>query len=413
VKTASKLMASMLALTAAFTVGMWTGSSKAEDFKETISAYFYPVTYYFDGKKDTSDPSSYTNNGSKVPKSITYNGTMYVPLRYVGEKLGKEVGYNQKTRSAWIGKKPNLETTPTPAKPQPSSGSQIVSVPSSFKVNIGERWDAVKAKLGAYKSSYVGANQTTWWVYDKYWIGFRDGHVIELFSNDLSAQYNGVKVGSTRSEVEKKLKYTAKPEWNLYGARFIFQNQGDERALYKSGTNAVIAYYDNLDKKRLLGLRIVHPNELIHKKYFGYTYEYAQKPTIPSYPTNTATVNKHAAQQVLWVTNKERAKRKVPALSWSDQAAASAYKHSKEMETYNYFSHTTRNGKSPFDLMKEQKIKYTLAAENIAAGYPDAIEAVFGWMNSASHRKSLLNPAFKKLGVGVSGTYYTQHFFTP
>jgi hypothetical protein len=60
VKTASKLMASMLALTAAFTVGMWTGSSKAEDFKETISAYFYPVTYYFDGKKDTSDPSSYT-----------------------------------------------------------------------------------------------------------------------------------------------------------------------------------------------------------------------------------------------------------------------------------------------------------------------------------------------------------------
>ncbi|GEN33887.1 MULTISPECIES: CAP domain-containing protein [Aneurinibacillus] len=406
-KTTGKLAASMLALTAAFTVGMWTGAGEADDFKETISAYFYPVTYYFDGKKDTSDPKIYKNNGSNVPKTITYEGTTYVPLRYIGEKLGKQVGYDQKTRSVWLGQKPNLSTTTSP------SPTKVGSVSTSFKVDIGDRWDTVQARLGAAKATYMGANQTKWWVYDRQWVGFRDGYVIELFSSDPSAQYNGVKVGITRSEVEKKLKYIAKPEWELYGAKFIFQNDGTEKVLYKSDSHAIIAYYDTLDNKRLLGLRIVNPTELIHKKYFSYTYQYIRKPNIPSYPTETATVNQHAAKQVLWLSNVERAKKNVPALAWSDQAAASAYKHSKDMSDHNYFSHTTYNGKSPFDLMTEQKIKYTLAAENIAMGYPDPIEAVFGWMNSAGHRKSLLNPSFKKLGVGVYGTYYTQHFFTP
>ncbi|MFT9848712.1 CAP domain-containing protein [Aneurinibacillus sp. REN35] len=406
-KTVGKLTVSLLALTAAFTTGVWIGTSEADDFKETISAYFYPVTYYFDGKKDTSDPKVYKNNGNAVPKTITYEGTTYVPLRYIGEKLGKEVGYDHSTRSVWLGQKPKLST------PQPPPQSKVGTVSSSFKADLGDRWDTVRKKLGNEKAAYTGVKQTKWWIYDKQWVGFRDGHVAELFSNDPSAQYNGVKIGMSRGEVEKKLKYVAKPEWELYGAKFIFSNDSGEKVLYKNGLHAVIAYYDTLDNKRLLGLRIVNPAEIVQKKYFSYTYQYTKKPVIPSYPTDTATVNRDAAKQVLWITNIERSKKKAQTLTWSDQAAASAYKHSKDMSDHNYFSHTTYSGKSPFDLMAEQKIKYTLAAENIAMGYPDPIEAVFGWMNSAGHRKSLLNPSFKKLGVGVYGTYYTQHFFTP
>ncbi|MCC3377732.1 CAP-associated domain-containing protein, partial [Cohnella sp. REN36] len=103
--------------------------------------------------------------------------------------------------------------------PQPPPQSKVGTVSSSFKADLGDRWDTVRKKLGNEKAAYTGVKQTKWWIYDKQWVGFRDGHVAELFSNDPSAQYNGVKIGMSRGEVEKKLKYVAKPEWELYGAK--------------------------------------------------------------------------------------------------------------------------------------------------------------------------------------------------
>jgi len=54
-----------------------------------------------------------------------------------------------------------------------------------------------------------------------------------------------------------------------------------------------------------------------------------------------------------------------------------------------------------------------MAGENIAAGYPDAIEAHESWMNSPGHRKNVLEKDFTQLGVGVIADYYTQAFLTP
>lgn len=295
----------------------------------------------------------------------------------------------------------------------PAASVATVTAAAGFKVGIGESWDSVKAKLGNYRSTQVGVNQTKWWVYDTYWIGFRNGKVIEIFTSHPSMSPGGVKIGSIRGEVEKKLRYAAAPQWDLFGAKFTFDNKGQEKVLYKTGSQALIAYYDTLDKKKLLGVRIVNPEELVHKRYFSYRYVYYRPPSIPTYKTDTAQVNKDAARGVQLLSNVERTKRKLGTLAWSDKAATSAYKHSKDMSVYKYFSHTTHSGKSPFDLMAAENIRYTIAAENIAMGYVDSIEAVFGWMNSAGHRKSLLNPKFKKIGVGVYGTYYTQHFYAP
>jgi uncharacterized protein YkwD len=55
------------------------------------------------------------------------------------------------------------------------------------------------------------------------------------------------------------------------------------------------------------------------------------------------------------------------------------------------------------------------AGENIAAGYGSAAEVMEGWMNSSGHRENILNPAFTRLGVGVTaasdGTlYWVQNF---
>ena len=53
----------------------------------------------------------------------------------------------------------------------------------------------------------------------------------------------------------------------------------------------------------------------------------------------------------------------------------------------NYFDHTNKENKSPFDRMEEEGINYKNAGENIAAGQSSAIYAHHAWMNSLGHRK--------------------------
>ena len=87
------------------------------------------------------------------------------------------------------------------------------------------------------------------------------------------------------------------------------------------------------------------------------------------------------------------------------------------MADNNYFSHTSLSGKSPFDRMRDGMIGFIIAAENISwgEGYYDAIESHHGLMNSLGHRKNILNPELKELGIGASyndGLYITQNFIS-
>ena len=80
----------------------------------------------------------------------------------------------------------------------------------------------------------------------------------------------------------------------------------------------------------------------------------------------------------------------------------------------NFFDHYNPDSASPFDRMKAAGIRYTMAAENIAAGYPSPESVVEGWMNSPGHRANILS-GNKYLGVGLAlgggyGYYWTQCF---
>jgi uncharacterized protein YkwD len=41
------------------------------------------------------------------------------------------------------------------------------------------------------------------------------------------------------------------------------------------------------------------------------------------------------------------------------------------------------------------------AGENIAMGQDSAEQVMNDWMNSQGHRENILNPNFKKIGVGI------------
>ncbi|MCY7675209.1 CAP domain-containing protein [Bacillus safensis] len=117
-------------------------------------------------------------------------------------------------------------------------------------------------------------------------------------------------------------------------------------------------------------------------------------------------------KEVVELTNKERAKQGLKALSVDSKLSKSARAKSQDMKDKNYFSHTSPTYGSPFDQMKKFGITYKSAGENIAQGQRSPQEVVTAWMNSEGHRANILNKSYTHIGVGYvkSGNYWTQQF---
>ncbi|MBE6623154.1 MAG: hypothetical protein E7621_03095 [Ruminococcaceae bacterium] len=104
-------------------------------------------------------------------------------------------------------------------------------------------------------------------------------------------------------------------------------------------------------------------------------------------------------QQVIDLVNKYRAQNGLSSLSYDKGAACAASIRAKETETS--FSHTRPDGSRCFTALDECGVSYSGAGENIAMGQTSAESVMTDWMNSEGHRENILNPNFKKIGVGV------------
>jgi len=134
-------------------------------------------------------------------------------------------------------------------------------------------------------------------------------------------------------------------------------------------------------------------------------------PTTSKPTTSTSDVNAFE-QEVVKLTNAERTKAGLKALQTDDKLMAAAREKSQDMQSKNYFSHTSPTFGSPFDRMKALGITYKSAGENIAQGQRTPQEVVQAWMDSPGHRANILNANYTHIGVGYvkSGNYWTQQF---
>lgn len=126
----------------------------------------------------------------------------------------------------------------------------------------------------------------------------------------------------------------------------------------------------------------------------------------PTVPTSPGTKE----QQVLTLTNRERAKAGCGALRMNTALLRAAEGHAADMVAKNYFSHTSADGRSPWDRMKQAGYSGGAMAENIAAGQTTAAAVVDAWMHSEGHRANILNCTFKVLGVGHHSNHWVQNF---
>ena len=121
-------------------------------------------------------------------------------------------------------------------------------------------------------------------------------------------------------------------------------------------------------------------------------------------------------QEVFDLVNQIREENGLEPFVYNETLAETARAHSQDMIDRNFFDHTNPDGKSPFDRMRENGLSYSMAAENIAVGYPSPEAVVEGWMNSEGHRANILGGC-EELGVGLAlggsyGYYWTQCFAT-
>jgi uncharacterized protein YkwD len=118
--------------------------------------------------------------------------------------------------------------------------------------------------------------------------------------------------------------------------------------------------------------------------------------------------------RMLNLLNEERAAHGLRPLQADPELAGVARAHSRDMFARGYFSHVAPDGKDPFDRMRQAKVKYLAAGENLALA-PTLAMAHQGLMNSPGHRANILRPAFGRVGIGIvdggrHGQMVTQNF---
>lgn len=118
------------------------------------------------------------------------------------------------------------------------------------------------------------------------------------------------------------------------------------------------------------------------------------------------TVDEKTEMEMFKKVNEERRKLAITELEWNPKLVPVARSHAEDMWKRSYFSHYSPEGEDVGDRLDEQKVKYGFAGENLALA-PTLATAHTGLMNSEGHRRNILEPKFKKIGIGVidNGVY--------
>jgi uncharacterized protein YkwD len=163
---------------------------------------------------------------------------------------------------------------------------------------------------------------------------------------------------------------------------------------------------------------ITTPNTLYHVRTMDNGIQIAQevKRTAPVVPQNLALL-RTLSDDVVTLTNEERAKYGLPALANDAQLTQAAQGHAEDMALNNYFDHTGLDGLTPWDRITAAGYIWNACGENIAAGFSDAASVVNAWMNSEGHRANILDIIFCDIGVGYAynseadyDQYWVQNF---
>ncbi|RYM07282.1 serine protease [Sporolactobacillus sp. THM7-7] len=243
----------------------------------------------------------------------------------------------------------------------------------------------------------------------------KSGKVSTIYALGKNLKTGPFVIGQASQRTYQKVPILDNVSFQYNGTKIEFELNEEDlmiRPLVKFGDLWVQLNFDHIGD-RLVGVRYMSPAVLALQHPYSMVYEGKLPEEAVSTGEEWTAINRGEDREILDISNVLRMRFKKEALDWDESAHRAAYKHSREMQTRNYFSHDSRWSGDLRARLERESIVFQAAGENIAARYPDAIAVTIGWLNSADHRKNLLSDAYTALGVGSYKNYYTQDFVKP
>ena len=167
--------------------------------------------------------------------------------------------------------------------------------------------------------------------------------------------------------------------------------------------------------------KILHPSALAVLVGFFLFYQFVLNFYLLVSPSVLGFASNITPEKVLEITNQKRAEQGLSPLTINGQLNEAAQRKAGDMFAFNYWSHVSPSGRSPWSFFQEVGYKYLYAGENLARDFMDSQAVVEAWMNSATHRDNVLNKNYQEIGLavvngtlnGVETTLVVQMFGTP
>lgn len=370
---------------------------------------------YKTGDNQTSNIYSY------LEPNVTYQmlGEYY---NYYLVNIGGRYGYVHKDNTGPIvapKKENSVPTNQTNTEEPKQDESQTVISNRDILSLIGLSENDIKQIYGAptrIDSSRYGYN---WWIYPQMngsyiQVGLKNGKVVTAYGMGSTLQpfYSG------QDQTSIFEKYPVKEQIKVVdsGTEYVFQLTTDElktNPLIPLNDGKYAIFYMDGFTETLAGVRLLDLDTLLVLRpysYLKYLGELKARPSLNE--QEKIEVNRADEKQVFDLTNIIRNQHNKGSLTWNEKVANVARGHSADMQTNNYFEHESPTKGDLGARLDAGKVEYSIAGENIAYNYADAVAAMNGWLNSKEHRIALLEPEYEELGVGVKDEYYTQNFIT-